>query len=77
MFPSKSAGECELVSAETVRAARKMTGLPIFLAGGISLQNVETLKDTGMNGVAVISSVLNAEDPRQTVTRFRMKLENE
>ncbi|MGZ4022959.1 MAG: thiamine phosphate synthase, partial [Flavisolibacter sp.] len=34
LFPSPSAGVCEIVKKETVQQARQLTALPIFLAGG-------------------------------------------
>lgn len=74
MFPSKSAGACEIVSPETVQEARRLSTMPIFVAGGISLENIESLKPTGMNGVAVISSVLDAENPNEIVKEYHTKL---
>src|SRR5688500_11112756 len=56
LFPSSSAGDCEIVKKETVQRAREMTSLPIFLAGGITPDNLQELSGTGMNGVALISS---------------------
>jgi thiamine-phosphate pyrophosphorylase len=74
MFPSLSAGVCEIVSKEAVRQARQITSLPIFVAGGITIENVEELKDTGMNGIALISAIMKADDPQQTTTIFKRKL---
>lgn len=74
MFPSDSAGVCEIVSPEIVRQARQLTGMPIFLAGGINLDNIGSLKDTGMNGIALISAIMKAEDPKHAVQSFRKKL---
>jgi thiamine-phosphate pyrophosphorylase len=70
MFPSASAGTCELVSIDTVRQARAMTSLPIFLAGGITQQNLQQLSGTGMNGVALIAAVMNADDPKRAAKNF-------
>lgn len=74
MFPSESAGVCEIVSPETVRKARELTDMPIFLAGGINLDNIDTLTDTGMNGVALISAIMKSEDPKDSVLSFKKKL---
>ncbi|HKJ43840.1 MAG TPA: thiamine phosphate synthase [Sunxiuqinia sp.] len=74
MFPSKSASVCEIVSSETVQEAQRLSTMPIFVAGGISLENIELLKSTGMNGVAVISSVLDAENPKKIVEQYRAKM---
>jgi thiamine-phosphate pyrophosphorylase len=49
-----------------------MTDLPIFVAGGISPQNIIKLKkETPFNGVAVISGILNAVNPQQKVKEYK------
>lgn len=74
LFPSPSAGACEIVRKETVQAARQLTSLPIFLAGGITQENIGRLADTGLNGVAIISAILKADDPQRAVQAFKYKL---
>lgn len=74
MFPSASAGVCELVTIETVQAARQLTSLPIFLAGGITLGNLPGLTATPMNGIAVISGIMNATDPATASADYKQIL---
>ena len=74
LFPSASAGLCEMVSKNTVQQARKITPMPIFLAGGITIENVDELFNTGMNGVALISAILKADDPQKATLAFKNKL---
>ena len=75
LFPSPSAGVCEIVKKEVVQQARQLTSLPIFLAGGITLENVDELADTGMNGIALISAIMKAPDPQWVAQAFKNKLE--
>jgi thiamine-phosphate pyrophosphorylase len=74
MFPSATANSCELVKLETVQTVRKMTGLPIFLAGGITPDNINSLADAGLDGVAVISGIMNAQDPQQKAYHYKQAL---
>ncbi len=74
MFPSPSAGVCEIVMKETVIQARQLTSLPIFLSGGITLNNIDELTSTGMNGIAVISAIIKADDPQTATKAFKEKL---
>lgn len=74
MFPSASAGACELVDRQTVLQARQITTLPIFLAGGITLQNVNELQQCGANGIAVISGIMKAADPAATAKHFQLQI---
>ena len=40
------------------------TSLPVYAIGGAKPENISDLKKTGVRGVALISAVLNAADPR-------------
>jgi thiamine-phosphate pyrophosphorylase len=71
MFPSASANSCELVSPETVQAARRLTAIPLFVSGGITPQNVQQLTHTGIDGVAVISGIMSAKDPRAKARQYK------
>ncbi len=75
MFPSASAGSCELVMPQTVLQARALTAMPIFVAGGVTPANLRTLKSTlPVDGVAAISGILGADDPALVVRQYAMVL---
>lgn len=74
MFPSGTANSCELVKVETVQAARRMTGIPIFVAGGITPEAISALAPAGMDGVAVVSGIMNTPDPRQSTLNYKQAL---
>lgn len=75
MFPSPSAGSCDIVMPATVRQARSITKLPLFVSGGITVENIAQLKkDTPFDGVAVISGILSADDPQQKVHQYQTAL---
>ncbi len=75
MFPSPSAGSCDLVMPATVRQARGMTKLPVFVAGGVTPQNIIKLKkETPFDGVAVISGILSSANPQQKVKEYQAAL---
>lgn len=76
MFPSPSVGSCEIVSPETVRKARELTDLPLFLSGGITPEKIGELDDLDFSGVAVISGILNADTPRQQVFCYNQALKS-
>jgi thiamine-phosphate pyrophosphorylase len=71
VFPTSSATQCEIVPIETVKAARSRTKLPIFAAGGINLQNAQLVLEAGVDGIAVMSAILKAQDPEQVTRSFK------
>ncbi len=74
MFPSASAGACEIVRPEVVKETRRQTSLPIFVSGGITPALIGNLLLLGINGVAVISAILKADDPAQAAHDFKHAL---
>lgn len=75
MFPSSSVDSCEIVRPETVRKARAITQMPLFLSGGITTANLATLKELDFNGVAVISGILSADSPKHSATAYQNALQ--
>ena len=51
-----------------VEAKTAVTGIPIFAIGGIFAHNAATVLATGVDGVAVITSVFGSDDP-ETASR--------
>lgn len=71
VFPSFTANSCEIVRPDIIRQTRALTDMPIFVSGGITCDNVSTLLPLGIDGIAVISGVMNAEDPKASARKFR------
>jgi len=75
VFPSATAGDsCELVRFETIREARKITSLPVFLAGGIRPGNIDALHELEYSGIAVISGIMNADKPVEMFKMYQEKI---
>ncbi len=75
MFPSPSAGSCDIVMPATVRQAKSMTGLPLFVSGGITPANITMLRQqTPFDGVAVISGIMSADEPLSKVKLYHNAL---
>lgn len=70
IFPSSTSDTCEIVKHETIQRCREITSMPIFLAGGIDLENSKLLKNLPFDGFAVVSSVMKAEDPKEIVKQY-------
>jgi thiamine-phosphate pyrophosphorylase len=54
-----------------VRALRARTRLPIVAIGGIGVENAALVRAAGADGVAVVSAILAAADPRRAAERLR------
>jgi thiamine-phosphate pyrophosphorylase len=71
MFPSSTANSCELIKPDTISNTRIVTDMPIFVAGGITRETIPQLFSLGINGVAVVSAIMKAEDPEMAAREFK------
>ncbi len=64
IFPTPSkAGLLEPVGPEEIRKIKNEVKMPVIALGGIHGGNVETVLDKGADGIAVISSIMHADNP--------------
>jgi thiamine-phosphate pyrophosphorylase len=64
IFPTPSkAGLLEPVGPEEIRKIKNEVKMPVIALGGIHVGNVETVLDKGADGIAVISSIMHADNP--------------
>ena len=71
VFPSPSAIQCEIIPLRTLRSAKSLTDIPVFASGGITLSNAHLVLETGVDGIAIISAILKASDPKQAAESFK------
>ena len=76
VFPSRTSNSCGLVHFNTIREAKKISSLPVFLAGGINPGNMHELDGLDYTGIAVISGIMNTNRPDESIKEYREKLKN-
>lgn len=74
IFPSATSNSCELVTFDTIRKVRAITAMPVFLAGGIRLENINKLSELDYNGVAIVSGIMKADDPAAVTQQYNQLL---
>jgi thiamine-phosphate pyrophosphorylase len=62
IYPTASKEKFEVIGLDMLRRIREQVSMPIVAIGGISCQNLEDVVEVGVDCVAVISAVLQAED---------------
>lgn len=74
VFPSQTANSCEIVQFNTIQKASKHYDVPIYLAGGITADNLGQLKGLNFKGIAVVSGVMGATNPEESINNYLKKL---
>lgn len=75
MFQTGSHPGEEPAGPQLMRNVAERCGLPLIGIGGITPGNVDAVTGAGASGVAVIRSILSADDPRSAAEKMRSALE--
>ena len=65
VFPTLTKKNKEPLGLEKIKALTKDINIPCFAIGGINKLNISSLKNHGINKVAIVSGLLNSEDPTE------------
>lgn len=74
MFPSSTVSNCTIVSKEIVKRCSELIDIPIFLSGGINLENVSKLNELNIHGIALVTGIMHATDPKAVLYKYISKL---
>lgn len=75
VFQTSTKDDADLVSRETLSEICKAVKIPVIAIGGIDAENAGELAGCGLDGIAVISAVLGAEDICDAAKILRGKAE--
>ena len=62
VFPTGSKNDAENVSHDTLKAICAAVTIPVIAIGGITKENLQELKESGIVGIAVISAIFAKPD---------------
>ena len=71
MFATNTKGNAKVIGKEKLKEIRAAVSIPIVAIGGINHGNAAQLVDTGINGLAVVSSVIGASDIQAAARKMR------
>ncbi|MDO5603104.1 MAG: thiamine phosphate synthase [Oscillospiraceae bacterium] len=65
VFATRTKDDAAQVTAEELRGIRKAVRIPVVAIGGVNRQTLPLLKDTGIDGVAVVSAIVSQPDEKR------------
>ncbi len=75
VFPSTSKVDLPPRGTQQLAEIVRALSIPVLAIGGVGLENLDAVLATGCAGVAVISAILAAPDPRQAARDLRQALD--
>ncbi|NLK93733.1 MAG: thiamine phosphate synthase [Clostridiales bacterium] len=73
VFHTSTKKDAKDMSRETLLAIANSVNIPIVAIGGITYDNMDYLKDTGVHGVAVISAIFGSGNPGKATEKLFSK----
>lgn len=74
IFPTTTHVETVRTSVETLKTIKQAVNIPVYAIGGLNADNAATVKPAGVDGVAVVSAIMKAADPKQATQQLREKV---
>ncbi|MDK2857577.1 MAG: thiamine-phosphate pyrophosphorylase [Verrucomicrobiota bacterium] len=71
MFPTGTKTDAETVTMEELKKIREAVSIPLVVIGGINEQTVPLFKGTGIDGLAVVSAVISAQDIEKAARKMK------
>lgn len=62
IFPTSSKSDAICIGVDEVKKITRAVNIPVVGIGGINETNIHLLKDSGLDGIALISAILSKED---------------
>ena len=76
VFPTNSKDDAAEVSLETLKIICQNVNIPVVAIGGINLNNINQLKNTGIASVALISAIFANKDIESATKKLKSILTN-
>ena len=64
VFPTKTKQDATLMALEDLGEICRGISIPAVAIGGITADNISALSDSGLSGTAVVSAIMNADNPK-------------
>ena len=75
VFPTKTKSDVRVIGLEGLRRIVESVSIPVVAIGGINRENAREVLKTGVDGIAVISAVMGANDVKRATEELRKIVE--
>ncbi|WP_288639183.1 thiamine phosphate synthase [uncultured Lentilactobacillus sp.] len=75
IFPTTTHVKTVHTSVETLGKINQAVGIPVYAIGGLKADNVDAIDGAHVDGVAVVSAIMKAEDPAKASRELRNAVE--
>ncbi|MBR3141144.1 MAG: thiamine phosphate synthase [Methanobrevibacter sp.] len=66
IFPTATKDDAPSVTKDELKNITESIDIPVVAIGGIKLSNVDEIKDCGIEGISVVSEIMDSHNPKKT-----------
>lgn len=70
IFPTNTKDDADSVSLAALKIIKEQVKIPVVAIGGINSDNAQAVMETGVDGVAVVSAVIAAQNPYEATCKM-------
>lgn len=71
IFPTTTKKDIIITPVDVLRKIKETVSVPVVAIGGINQNNINTLKGSHVDGVAVISAIMKSKDPKGSAVALK------
>lgn len=71
IFPTETKKDIIITPVNVLREIKETVSVPVVAIGGIDQNNINTLKGSHVDGVAVISAIMKSKDPKSSAVALK------
>ena len=71
IFPTTTKKDIIITPVNVLREIKETVSVPVVAIGGINQNNINTLKGSHVDGVAVISAIMKSKDPKSSAVALK------
>ena len=71
IFPTETKKDIIITPVNVLREIKETVSVPVVAIGGINQNNINTLKGSHVDGVAVISAIMKSKDPKGSAVALK------
>lgn len=74
IFETKTHVKTKRTSVETLIEIKKNVGIDVYAIGGLNIQNVDILEDSGVDGVCVVRAIMDSPNVEEDTRKLKEKI---
>ena len=76
IYPTTTKVITVLTPVETLIDIKKIVSIPIVAIGGLNAENLSILRNSGVDGIAVVTAIMNSSEPKETAAKLRVSFDS-